>query len=376
MIFNVRGDVMASTDLAETGKNYDQVLKAIETNMEIEITNSGPKKLSPGFVIPLVYSSEVIGALFIKDKPEDYEHYKHILITTLELLMHQGITADHFPYKDKIKDNFVFGLLHRQLEVQNFKVREEAELLELQLNRDKVIIIINIKNFWQILFGTNVSAAEDEKQKAISSYKKEIFLAMSQFFGRLGGCAVAYFGSDTFVVMIDELYGLEGREMVETIRKKSGEFHKTLKERIGDKFPKLSIAVGNFYRGKDGPALTYEEASRALDLGLSMDPDRGFYHIDDFGMLATLAGGNKKWQNDFVHRLITKMLGHEYLLETVEQFFENNMNLTQTAQSLKIHRNTLLYRLDKTKKISGLDPRKFNDAIELKVALTLNRMLK
>ena len=118
-----------------------------------------------------------------------------------------------------------------------------------------------------------------------------------------------------------------------------------------------------------------KKAGRPLNLGLSLNEGRVLYHIDDLGMIATLAGGNKKWQDNFVRMRLLKLIAEEYLLETVEVFFDRNMSLTQTAKELKIHRNTLLYRLDKIKKVTGLDPRKFNDAMELKVALILNKVL-
>jgi carbohydrate diacid regulator len=375
-VANARGDVLASSDLSETGKNYDQFRQAVESKKDIESAGPATKvSLGEGIIIPINYGDEVVGALFVEDKPEEYHHYSQILRTTLELLIHQSMVVDHFPYKDKIKDNFVFGLLHRRLAVEDSKVREEADLFDLNLNRDKVVIIVNIENFWPMLFGDKVSASEDEKQTALSQYKKKIFLALSQFFGRLSGCTVAYFGSDTFVVLVDELYSMDGREMVEMIRSRSDDFQKIIKEHIGPEFTKLLVAVGSFYRGKDGATLAYEEARRALNLGLSMGESRTMYHIDDLGMIATLAGGNKKWQDNFVRRLLMKLLAEEYLLETVEVFFDKNMSLTQTSKELKIHRNTLLYRLDKIKKVTGLDPRKFNDAMELKVALILNRVL-
>ena len=375
-VSNTRGDVLASSDLSETGKNYDQFRQAIEAKKELETTGPATKtNLSEGVILPINYGEEIVGALFVEDKAEGYQHYRHILTTTLELLIHQSMVVDHFPYKDKIKDNFVFGLLHRRLAVEDSKVREEAELFDLNLNRDKVVIIINIDNFWQSLFGEKLSASEDEKQTALSSYKKRIFQALSQFFGRLSGCTVSYFGSDTFVVLVDELYSMDGREMVEMIRNKQDEFQKTIQEHIGNEFKKILVAIGSFYRGKDGATLAYEEARRALNLGLSMGEQRTMYHIDDLGMIATLAGGNRKWQDNFVRRLLMKLIAEDYLLETVEVFFDKNMSLTQTSKELKIHRNTLLYRLDKIKKVTGLDPRKFNDAMELKVALILNKVL-
>lgn len=376
-VSNSRGDIMASTDLTETGKNYEQLQKAIDANKEFETPGPANKNNLPaGLIVPLMQGEKVVGALFVEDKPEEYKHYRPILATTAELLINQSLMIDNFPYKDKIKDNFVFGLLHRKLSVEDSKVREEADLLDINLNRDKVAVIVTAEGFWNGIFAHNPSASEEEKQTALSNYKKKIFQSFSSFFGRLSGCSVSYFGSDTFVVMLDELYSMEGREMVDTIRRKSEELHQLISNQFEkSSIKRILIGVGSFYRGKDGVILAYEEARRAINLGLSIGEQKNIYHIDDLGMIATLAGGNKKWQDNFVRRLLMKLLAEEYLLETLEVFFDHNMSLTQTSKQLSIHRNTLLYRLDKIKKVTGLDPRKFNDAMELKVALILNRVL-
>ena len=377
MVANPRGDVLASTELAETTKNYEQLSGAAEAVKEVETAGPASKTALPqGLIVPIQYGGEVAGTLFIEDKPEEYNHYKQIIATTAELLIHQNIVIDNFPYKDKIKDNFVFGLLHRRLAVEDSKIREEADLFDINLNRDKIVVILNVEGFWSGLFSHNMSASEEEKQTALSNYKKKVFQAFSQFFGRLSGCSVSYFGSDTFVILLDELYSMDGKEMIEMIRSKATELNQIMAAQFDKKlYKRLLIGVGSFYKGKDGAILAYEEARRALNLGLSIGEQKNMYHIDDLGMIATLAGGNKKWQDNFVRRLLMKLLAEEYLLETVEVFFDKNMSLTQTSKQLGIHRNTLLYRLDKIKKVTGLDPRKFNDAMELKVALILNRVL-
>ena len=61
-------------------------------------------------------------------------------------------------------------------------------------------------------------------------------------------------------------------------------------------------------------------------------------------------------------------LDHETLF-TIQRFFENNLNVSETSRKLFVHRNTLVYRLEKIKKITGLDLREFEDAIVFKVAL-------
>src|SRR3989344_3640747 len=359
-VADVNGDVLASTDLSETGKNYEQLKKVIDTSKEIETAGPATKTtLAQGIAIPINYGGDTAGALFIEDNSEEYQHYRNIIGTTAELMIQQNVVIDNFPYKDKIKDNFVFGLLHRKLSVEDSKVREEADLFDINLNRDKVVLIITVEGFWSALFGENSTASEEEKQTALSNYKKKLFQAFSQFFGRLSGCSVSYFGSDTFVVLLDELYSMEGREMVDNIRNRAQELNQLIASQFEkDGYNRLLISIGSFYRGKDGAILAYEEARRALNLGLSIGENKILYHIDNF-----------------VRRLLLKLLSEEYLLKTLEKFFDRNMSLTQTSKELSIHRNTLLYRLDKIKKVTGLDPRKFNDAMELKVALILNRLL-
>ena len=60
---------------------------------------------------------------------------------------------------------------------------------------------------------------------------------------------------------------------------------------------------------------------------------------------------------------------------TIQRFFENNLNVSETSRGLFVHRNTLVYRLEKIKKLTGLDLREFDDAIVFKVALMVKKYL-
>ena len=62
-------------------------------------------------------------------------------------------------------------------------------------------------------------------------------------------------------------------------------------------------------------------------------------------------------------------------LFTINKFFENNLNVSETSRKLFVHRNTLVYRLEKIKKLTGLDLREFDDAIIFKVALMVKKYL-
>ena len=66
----------------------------------------------------------------------------------------------------------------------------------------------------------------------------------------------------------------------------------------------------------------------------------------------------------------------EETLATIDRFFENNLNVSETSRQLFIHRNTLVYRLDKLQKSTGLDLRIFEDAITFKIALMVEKYMK
>ena len=66
----------------------------------------------------------------------------------------------------------------------------------------------------------------------------------------------------------------------------------------------------------------------------------------------------------------------EETLTTISKFFENSLNVSETSRQLYIHRNTLVYRLDKIQKCTGLDLRVFEDAITFKIALMVVKYMK
>ena len=77
---------------------------------------------------------------------------------------------------------------------------------------------------------------------------------------------------------------------------------------------------------------------------------------------------------DGVNRGSIDSLDQETLF-TIQKFFENNLNVSETSRKLFVHRNTLVYRLEKIKKLTGLDLREFDDAIVFKVALMVKKYL-
>lgn len=134
----------------------------------------------------------------------------------------------------------------------------------------------------------------------------------------------------------------------------------------------VRIAYGNTVTDLHELEKSYREAKMALDIG------KIFYLEKQVVSYSSLGVGRLIYQLpvDLCQLYIKEIFGNnipeeidDEMLSTVNKFFENNLNVSETSRQLSMHRNTLLYRIDKVQKITGLDIRIFDDALALKIAL-------
>ena len=124
---------------------------------------------------------------------------------------------------------------------------------------------------------------------------------------------------------------------------------------------------------------SYKEAKMALDVG------KIFYAEKTVTAYSTLGIGRLIYQLpiNLCEMFIEEIFGgkvpeelDEETLTTINTFLENNLNVSETSRQLYVHRNTLLYRLEKLEKYTGLDIRIFDDALTLKIALMVVRYMR
>lgn len=130
----------------------------------------------------------------------------------------------------------------------------------------------------------------------------------------------------------------------------------------------MDIAVGRYHPGIAGLAASYDDCQVALRLGRARNP--GSVHcLSDLGLAALVATAPTPLQRGLAARLVAPLEREPGLSHTLRTFFDEDCSIVQTAERLVVHRNTLMYRLDRIARLSGLNPRKFNDAVQLKAAL-------
>lgn len=143
-------------------------------------------------------------------------------------------------------------------------------------------------------------------------------------------------------------------------------------------YTKVSIGIGTAVDNIKDLARSYEEAQVALEVGKVFDTDKSIISYENLGIGRLIYQLPTTLCEMFLQEVFKKgsleSLDRE-TLTTIQSFFENNLNVSETSRKLFVHRNTLVYRLEKIRKLTGLDLREFEHAITFKVALMVKKYL-
>lgn len=141
---------------------------------------------------------------------------------------------------------------------------------------------------------------------------------------------------------------------------------------------KVAVGIGSVVSGVRELARSYKDAQVALEVGRVFDMEKSIVNYENLGIGRLIYQLPTTLCEIFLQEVFKngslESLDKE-TLTTIQCFFDNNLNVSETSRKLFVHRNTLVYRLDKIKKITGLDLRMFEHAITFKVALMVKKYL-
>jgi carbohydrate diacid regulator len=138
------------------------------------------------------------------------------------------------------------------------------------------------------------------------------------------------------------------------------------------------VGIGTQVSSIKDLARSFREAQMSLEIGKIFDTEKTIISYENLGIARLIYQLPETMCEMFLKEVFKKgsieSLDQETLF-TIQKFFENNLNVSETSRKLFVHRNTLVYRLEKIKKLTGLDLREFDHAIIFKVALMVKKYL-
>lgn len=143
-------------------------------------------------------------------------------------------------------------------------------------------------------------------------------------------------------------------------------------------YTKVVIGISTMVENIKDLAKAYQEAQVALEVGKVFETEKNIISYENLGIGRLIYQLPTTLCEMFLQEVFKKgsldSLDRETLM-TIQCFFENNLNVSETSRKLFVHRNTLVYRLEKIRKLTGLDLREFEHAITFKVALMVRKYL-
>ena len=318
---------------------------------------------------PFVYENQTVGSFGVI---EDGMHVTPEAISLLqglaEVITHQHFLLLHVQPTEKMRANF----MRQTLTANSIDINEtyrQADILQMNLRLPQAIILIQIEDLERSIVGKeNAGLSMEDRENIIANEAGKIRDIIMEAFNNNPGNICCYVGKNQFV--LSKGIGGEGLNTRNTMRflmEKANFVHDTLT----DALPKrtISTGVGQYYPELGGLRKSYQEAKLSLLVGTKVWKTGRVYHIKQVGMFVTLANVAQERKAELAHQILHPLLRDEQLYKTVQTFLSSGLNLTEAAEKLHVHRNTLIYRLDKTKKVIGLDPRVFDDALQIKLGL-------
>ena len=333
-VFDVEGKVLATT--SDNGHNYEDVVLSFGES-------SADSQEIQGCQFFKIFDEQQLEYILLADgENEDVYMVGKIAAFQIQNLL--------IAYKERFdKDNFIKNLLLDNLLLVD--IYNRAKKLHIDTDAKRVIFIIETSR-------EKDSAALDNVRSLLGGKSRDFITAVDE----------------KNIIVVKELSEKDGSKEMDKMAK---DMLSILKEDTGDEH--IHIAYGTVVNDIKEVSKSYKEAKMALDVG------KIFFDEKDIVAYSTLGIGRLIYQlplplcKMFIKEIFEGKSPDEFdeeTLATINKFFENSLNVSETSRQLYIHRNTLVYRLDKLQKSTGLDLRVFEDAITFKIALMVVKYMK
>ncbi len=352
--------------LGEDGGERQTIVDALRACQEGRVIRS---ELGDDLVAwcPFVYENQTVGAFgIIEESLRITPEAIGLLQGLAEVIVHQHFLLDHIQPTEKMRATFLQEVLASG-KINSTEAYRQADILQMNLRLPQAIMLVEVANLEEDIPQSSDASTETQAGRLHEHTGKVVALILKAF-NNNGGIISSYIGHNQFVVskcITGE--NLTTRNTTRFLTEKSSQLHEVLKKAFPQKV--VTLGVGQYYPDLGGLRKSYQEAKLALTVGSKVWESGRVYHIKQVGMYVTLANVAQEHKAELAHQILHPLLQDGQLYKTVQTFLTAGLNLTEAAEQLHVHRNTLIYRLDKTKKVIGLDPRVFDDALQIKLGL-------
>lgn len=356
-VMDQNGVIIGSGNQSRINDLHEGAKQVIEQGEELRIFAEEEAELAgskQGINLPIKFNEEIIGVVGITGAPEEVAGYGGLVKMTVELMVQQAFYLEQEQLREQAEEQFIKELISQNISLSRAAIEKQAKEMGYYLDQPYRVFILEIVNLWDKLLDASGKVVHAKFQE----YKQKIKTEMRYFFQDNLDLRVAYLQEEKFVILECESEFLSAEKIVAREQR--------LIERMETQFNlNCKISSGNKLSGVEGIQTSFGEAKASLQTGKQFYPECKVYSQEEL-MIEQAADELPAYlRKKFISYLPTKRT----YLQTLQIYLACDLKISETAQKLCLHRNSIVYRLQQIKKQTGLDPRCFNDALKLKLAL-------
>jgi carbohydrate diacid regulator len=330
--------------------------------------------------VPIKFDSQV-GEVVITNQPEGEPISPRLARALVDLVINEAAIVSRLPNTYELKNKFIHDLLRGSF-ADDTDIEREGHVLGMDFRPPRAVVLIDASGY--ILRSDSHDGSEPDAttvrrraQFVINSIVGFFDLPNDAICGYIGQGEVAILKASTTQDLHAWADGDTARERsaswanLDALKRAATALLVRLRRDTGES---VSIGIGRYHPGIRGLSQSYRDAALALALGKRLHGDRRVHCLDSLGISAFAGVDDERTKIELARHLLSPLDREPELLRTVETYFGSDCCPSATAQRLAIHRNTLSYRLEKIATMTGLDPRRFDDAVQLRVAILLRSL--
>ena len=314
-----------------------------------------PEGVQLGYGERVIYDGECIGLIGLVGAPEEIKQSIKTAQLVLQLMLDRKKASDELKLISKDKKAFLLRLLQGQYGSPEW-IKERADTYKIDLSRLRYVLTVQI----------NLEKFDEKSPLELSQIKETMHRAIRSIFFEQEDLLYEYDTGETVLLTAGKHSDASQRRR--QIEKAAARLYAELREQC-----KVSALIGVSEECGDytGIPLALRQGRMAAEIGAKTENGEGLYFYSQMRLGRIVASFSPEIRPILQRDILSKLLENhaDSLLETLFTYFEMNGNVSQTAEKLFIHRNTLQYRFRKIKEITGFDIYHIDDLVQLRLAV-------
>jgi len=350
------GILVGATEKERIGTFHPESKRVLNKGEFVEYEESEISHLDnvlPGIAMPLVFEQEIIGVIGVIGSPSEVQPYAKLIKQYVELMWYENFRKEVEDLESKINETYLQYILLKRTE-NDSKLIEYSQYLGLDINKQMLPIVIDIYDYLLKEIDKHVHSF------SVSNLKKTITQKIQDMFPQEQQVKIFFMNTEKIVVIISIESIKEYFTFMDQFKTYCKNIIQTLSS-IG--LDKISIAAGGMSESILTLYSPYQEAINLLEQKTKQNSQYQILSFHDWDVVSALTPQNL--DATFLDRLefeLTPLMEekqYEDLKTSFITYCEYNMNVAKTAEQLYVHRNTLIYRLDKFEQLSRIDVKNF-----------------